>query len=162
MANRTVCLSHLSEISAALAAYQTSNDNHWPYIEKMKSTSVHTPAWPTLANALKGYGDITPEAFRCPADTRTLADDSPLRAKFGKKTTWFETEGTSYEWMFSDAMGGRKVGDEAFGKAARMGKADLTLLRDFEAFHTGDDSGTFNTLNADMKVRTARVSRPRP
>ena len=154
---RLVCLDSIKQIQFALDAYREKNADHWPFIEKLRSTPVHNPPWPSMSKVFSTY--IDPQVLRCPADTRTLADDSPLLAKFGRKTTWFETEGTSYEWMFSDALGGRKVGDEAFGKAARVGKADLTLLRDFEAFHTGDDSGTFNTLNADMKVRTARVSR---
>lgn len=158
-ADRAQCLANLKDISAALTAYHAANDQRWPYIEMLKSAPMHTPPWSSLADALKPHLADPAKALHCPADSRTLEDGSPLLAKFSKNTTWFETEGTSYEWSFAAAYGGRKVGKEDFGKLMRFGRADQPLLRDFETFHTGDDTGTFNTLNADLKPRTSRESR---
>ena len=158
-ADRNQCLANLKDIGAALTAYHQANDQHWPYIEKLKSTPMHTPPWSSLADALRPHLTNPAKSLHCPADGRTLEEGSPLLAKFSRKTTWFETEGTSYEWSFGEAYGGHQVGKEEFGKLMRLGKADQPLLRDFETFHTGDDAGSFNTLNADLKARTSRESR---
>jgi hypothetical protein len=103
--------------------------------------------------------DHRSDAFHCPADRRILPGDSPLRKKFSEKTTYFETEGTSYEWWFGEVYGGKKVGEESLSKAGGfgMGRADQPLLSDFEPFHSGDDQGAINTLNADLKPRTTRA-----
>lgn len=97
--------------------------------------------------------------FHCPADVRRLTADSPLAKKFPGTTTYFATEGTSYEWWFGDIYGGKKVGEETLRKAGGfgMGRADAPLLTDFEPFHKGDDQGAVNTLNADLKPRTMRA-----
>lgn len=158
-ADRNQCLANLKDISAALTAYHQANDQRWPYIEKLKSAPLNTPPWSSLADALKPHLADPAKSLRCPADARTLEDGSPLLAKFNRKTTWFETEGTSYEWSFAAAYGGHKVGKEEFGKLMRMGRADQPLLRDFDTFHDGDDAGSFNTLNADLKPRTSREGR---
>lgn len=158
-ADRNQCLANLKDIAAALSAYHQANDQRWPYIEMLKSAPMHTPPWSSLADALKPHLTDPAKSLRCPADVRTLEDESPLLAKFSRKTTWFETEGTSYEWSFAAAYGGRQVGKEDFGKLMRLGRADQPLLRDFDTFHDGDDAGSFNTLNADLKPRTSREAR---
>lgn len=158
-ADRNQCLANLKDISAALTAYHQANDQTWPYVEMLKSVPMHTPPWSSLADALRPHLADPAKSLRCPADSRTLEDSSPLLARFSRKTTWFETEGTSYEWSFAAAYGGRKVGKEDFGKLMRMGRADQPLLRDFDTFHEGDDGGSFNTLNADLKPRTSREGR---
>ena len=158
-ADRNQCLANLKDIGAALTAYHQANDQRWPYIEMLKSVPMHTPPWASLADALKPHLADPAKSLRCPADVRTLEDGSPLLAKFSRKTTWFETEGTSYEWSFAVAYGGRRVGEEDWGRLLRVGRADQPLLRDFDTFHTGDDAGSFNTLNADLKPRTSREAR---
>lgn len=158
-ADRKQCLANLKNIAEALAAYHQANDQRWPYIEMLKSAPMHDPPWSSLADALKPSLADPAKSLHCPADVRTLEDGSPLLAKFSRKTTWFETEGTSYEWSFAAAYGGRRVGEEEFGKLMRLGRADQPLLRDFDTFHAGDDAGSFNTLNADLKPRTSREAR---
>jgi hypothetical protein len=156
---REACLSNLGRIGQAFAGYLTDNNQRWPYVEKLASTPVHNPRWQTLPTVLSGYLGGDQMAFRCPADRRALSKESPLRAKFPGRTTWYETEGTSYEYWLGEAYAGRKVGEDAFSKAEGygLGRADQPLLTDFEPFHTGDDGGTFNTLNADLKPRTTRA-----
>lgn len=155
-AKRTACLANLSKIGSALNSYLEENGQRWPYVDKLATVSTHAPAWKTLPVVLEKY--VTDrEIFHCPADKRRLDDDSPLAAKFSAQTTWFETEGTSYEWLWGDVYGGRKIGEESLAQAKGfgMGRADQPMLSDFAPFHTGDDGGSFNTLNADLIPRTA-------
>ena len=158
-ARRQACLANLGRIGEALGAYLKDHDDHWPFAEKLASVKLHDPPWPTLPVILSPYlgGDLT--VFHCPADRRILPDDSPLLAKHSRSTTWFETEGTSYEHWLSDAYAGKKVGEEAMSKAGGygLGRADQPLLTDFQPFHKGDGGGVFNTLNADLKPRTTRA-----
>jgi hypothetical protein len=174
---------NLGQIGAAMTEYLADSGNRWPYISKLESVRTGAPPWPTLPQLLGKYvADPRPmvevpekefqkkspapnfqehpiDAFHCPADRRILADDSPLRKKFPEKTTYFETEGTSYEWWFGDAYGGKKIGEESLGKSTGfgLGRADQPLLSDFEPFHKGDERGAINTLNADLKPRTTRA-----
>ena len=158
-AKRTVCLANLDHIGRGLAAYLEENQQRWPYVEKLSTVAVHMPAWPTLPVVLEKHLPKTAKSvFECPADRRTLEPDSTLAGKFPKETTWFATEGTSYEWLWGEAYGGKKVGEESLAQAKGfgMGRADQPLLADFAPFHAGDGGGSFNTLNADLKPRTAR------
>jgi hypothetical protein len=157
-AKRTQCLANLGRIGQALTSYLAESDQRWPYVAKLTTIELHTPPWPTLPRVIEKHlvGDVS--VFHCPADRRELPADSPLAAKLGKDTTWFETEGTSYEWLWGEAYGGKKVGEESLAQAKGfgMGRADQPLLADFAPFHAGDGGGSFNTLNADLKPRTAR------
>jgi hypothetical protein len=157
---RAACLAQLGQIGKALGSYLQEHEETWPYVGKLKTFDVHTPPWPTLAVVLKPYASGDPDVFHCPADRRVLTSDSPLAKQFSTKTTWFETEGLSYEWMWAEAYGGRKVGQEERSKAGIMGgldRADQPLLADFEPFHAGGVGGAFNTLYADLRARTART-----
>jgi hypothetical protein len=147
----------LKVVAEAMTSYLQDNGQRWPYVDKLRTVSTHTPSWQTLPVVLEKYARDR-EAFHCPADQRVLEADSALAKKFPKKTTWFETEGTSYEWLWGEAYGGKKVGEESLAQAKGfgMGRADQPLLQDFAPFHAGDGGGSFNTLNADLKARTAR------
>ncbi len=157
-AQRAACLENLATISKALQAYLADNDHRWPAVAKLASIKTDSAKWPTLPEVLDRYVKDR-NSYHCPADQRTLSDDSPLRSKFSAKTSYFATEGTSYEWWFGEAYAGKKVGEESLGKSGGfgMGKADQPLLSDFEPFHTGDELGAINTLNADFKQRTSRA-----
>lgn len=157
---RQDCLANLERVGQGLASYLKDSGDHWPFVEKLATEPKHAPAWPTLAVILKPYLGENNMALRCPADRRELESDSPLLKKYPASTTWYETEGSSYEWQFSDTYGGKKVGDESLrlAKGFGFGRADQPLIRDFETFHRGDGGGSFNTLNADLKPRPARDS----
>ena len=176
--NRAQCMENLAIIGRALGEYLADNQERWPFVSKLQSAPSGTPPWPTLPDTIEKYianprVAIIPEdkegarrlsgnprrVFHCPADHRTLADDSPLRKKFPASTSYFDTEGSSYEWWFGEAYGGKKVGEESLSKSGGfgLGRADSPLLSDFEPFHKGDDQGAINTLNADLKPRTTRA-----
>jgi type II secretory pathway pseudopilin PulG len=157
--DRARCLANLGQIGAALNQYLTESGNHWPYISKLESLPSGSPPWPSLPKTLDRYVSNKREIFHCPADRRVLSAESTLRQKFSEKTTYFATEGTSYEWWFGEAYGGKKIGEESLGKSTGfgLGRADQPLLSDFEPFHKGDEQGAINTLNADLKPRTTRA-----
>lgn len=150
-AMEAACLSNMKAIGAGLADYLEANDATWPYVGKLNSFSRRDDAWPTLRVVLAPVVE-TDAVFRCPADSR-IVEDAALRAKFGADSTWFETEGLSYEWIWPEAYGGRRVGQEKLSRLSGRGKgrADQDLLRDFEAFHVG--AGGANTLYADFVAR---------
>lgn len=156
-AQRAVCLENLRVIGQGIQSYLDSSENRWPYVAKLTSMEIHQPAWPTLPTVLKPFVTNS-EIFHCPADRRELSADSPLLKNYPRETTWFATEGLSYEWSWSDAYGGKKVGEESLAKAKGfgMGRSDQRLLTDFEPFHKGDGKGSLNTLNADLRPRTSR------
>ncbi len=162
-AAREQCLSHLGEIANAFEAYLADNSLRWPFVAKLTTVKLHDPPWPILPEVLSAYLGGASEAFHCPADRRVLPPESPLRETFGKTTTWFDTEGTSYEYWMGGAYAGKIVGEESLSSANGfgLGRADQPLLTDFEPFHEGDGDGSFNTLNADLKPRTTRA-RPEP
>lgn len=158
-ARRAQCLANLTDIGRAMAAYLETSGDRWPFIAKLPSmeASRHTPPWPGLANVLSPHLERK-TAFHCPSDQRVLAAGSALADRFPVNTTYFETEGTSYEWFFAEECGGKKVGEQGLAKTigVSLGRADQPILRDFELFHEGDGGGAFNTLYADLKARAAR------
>jgi hypothetical protein len=153
------CLANLARVGEALGGYLRDSGDTWPYVSKLRSLPLHDPPWPTLPMVLAPYLSGPGEWFRCPADDRLLSRGAPLLKEFGRKTTWYATEGTSYEWLWGEAYGGKKVGEESLSKAGVLGgleRADQPLLADFEPFHAGSDRGSFNTLFADLKARNAK------
>jgi hypothetical protein len=156
---RSTCLLNLKQIGDALGCYMRDHQDTWPYVAKMRTFEVHNPPWPILPVVLSPYAADKPGMFHCPADRRALGSDTPLTKQFPTRTTWFETEGISYEWMWGEAYGGKKVGHEERSKAGVLGgleRADQPLLADFEPFHAGDHGGSFNTLYADLRARGAK------
>lgn len=162
-AAREQCLTNLGAIANAFEAYLTDNSQRWPFVAKLTTVKLNDPPWPTLPEVLSPYLSDASEPFHCPADRRVLSAESPLRKSFAAKTTWFDTEGTSYEYWMGGAYAGKTVGSESLSSANGfgLGRADQPLLTDFEPFHKGDGEGSFNTLNADLKPRTTRA-RPEP
>lgn len=159
---RAQCLSQLGEIGKALNQYLQDHDERWPYVAKLRTFEIHDPPWPTVPVVLAAYTGDRPTLFACPADRRTLSPENPLARQFPKKTTWFVTEGTSYEWMWGEAYGGNKVGEESLSKAGALGgleQADQPLMADFEPFHSNDGGSAFNSLYADLRARPARTTR---
>lgn len=159
---REMCLANLLQIGQAVDAYLQTNDNCWPYVAKLRSFKMPGRDWPTLPEVLSPYG-APAELFHCPADARELSaqDDAELMKKFPAATSWYATEGLSYEWYWGEIYGGNKVGQERVSQAKGFGfgRADQTLLADFEPFHKGDDNGAVNALFADFKARTSRPTK---
>lgn len=150
---QAACAFNLTTIGQGLSDYMEANDARWPYVDKLGSISRHDPSWPILPDVLSPYINDR-SVYRCPADVREI-EDAELIKKFGTRSTWFETEGLSYEWLWADAYGGRRVGKEKLSRVSGRGKgrADQDLLSDFDFFHKS--AGGTNILFADFVVRPA-------
>ncbi|MFO0974371.1 MAG: hypothetical protein U1A27_13165 [Phycisphaerae bacterium] len=158
-ARRTNCLSNLTTIGAGLLEYTLSNGGRWPYVAKLPTMDAHQPRWPSLPQVLEPWMRGRDSAYRCPADRRTLAAGSPLVAKFGQETTYYQTEGLSYEWMLGELYGGQAVGKDPLARAdgLGMGPADQPVLGEFEPFHEpSPGAASFNVLYADFHARPMR------
>jgi len=156
---RTRCLANLSTIGTAMGEYIAQSAGHWPAVARLPSAEYHQPAWPSLPKVLSPFLSDVSAAFRCPADRRLLAEDHPLRKQFGARTTYFESEGTSYEWVLQELLAGQAVGRDPLARAEGlgMGPADQPIVWDFEPFHAhGDEKGAFNILYGDLKARPER------
>jgi len=158
-ARRQQCLSNLDVIGRALSEYTAQSGGKWPWVAKLPSLEDHQPPWHSLPEILRPFMEGQADRFHCPSDTRTLGEGSPLRAKFPEHTTYFETEGTSYEWVLQNLYAGQPVGRDPLTRADGfgMGAADQPVVWDFGPFHAhGNESGAFNILYADFKARPER------
>lgn len=156
-AARLTCIANLEVIGTGMAAYWEQSNRHWPWMAKLPSSDIHSPAWPGMAIVLGPYIKSSLETFRCPADERRLSADDPLLGRFGAATTYFASEGTSYEWLLADLYAGKPVGKETPSgrRALGGGPADQPIMWDFEPFHGGvDKAGSLNILYADLAVRS--------
>lgn len=156
---RTRCLANLSTIGTAMGEYIAHSGGHWPAVARLPSAEYHQPAWPSLPSVLSPFLGKPSDVFRCPADRRLLAEDHPLRKRFGARTTYFESEGSSYEWVLQELLAGQAVGRDPLARAEGlgMGPADQPIVWDFEPFHAhGDEKGAFNILYGDLKARPER------
>lgn len=156
---RQRCLSNLDVIGRAFSEYAAQSGGKWPWVAKLPSMDDHQPAWHGLPEVLRPFMAGQADRFRCPSDTRTLDEGSPLRSKFGEHTTYFETEGTSYEWVLQGLYGGQPVGRDPLSRSdgLGMGPADQPIVWDFGPFHAhGHETGAFNILYADFKARPER------
>ncbi len=152
-AMQAACAGQLASIGRALGEYLDANGDRWPFVDKLRRVSRHDPRWPVLPDVLSPYLSDR-SLYHCPADTREIENEA-LQKEFGSRSTWFETEGLSYEWLWPDAYGGRRVGDEDLTPLSGRGKgrADQDLLSEFGSFHEG--AGRVNILYADFIVRPA-------
>ncbi|HWL94955.1 MAG TPA: hypothetical protein VNT79_15655 [Phycisphaerae bacterium] len=156
VAARTRCLNNLDQIGKALSSYMTANGERWPFVSKLSSIKVGTESdqWQTLPAVLESFLQMDSDAYRCPLDSRS--------SETGDADTYYESEGLSYEWFWSEARGGRKIGEESISNAKGFGfgRADQRVLSDFEAFHEGTGGGGYNILFADFVARES-ITRPR-
>lgn len=165
-AERVYCQQNLLRIGRAMETYWQTSDRHWPWMTKLPSSDIHDPPWPGMAAVLGPFAENDLSVFRCPADRRRLAEGDPLRGTYPAATTWYETEGTSYEWLLADVYAGKPVGRESASgrRAVGGGPADQPIIWDFEPFHGGRGTpGSLNILYADLKVRSdeSQVARER-
>lgn len=156
---RVECLANLERIGQGLERYIQHSGGRWPHVAKLPSAEYHAPPWPGLPAVLGPYVGGDSSLFRCPADSRLLAEISPLRKKFAARTTYFETEGTSYEWVLQELYAGQPVGKDVLSRAGSLGlgPADQPVIWEFEPFHAAaDNRDALNILYADFKARAGR------
>lgn len=158
--SRAACLKNLEIIGHALSQYTMQSGGRWPFVAKLPSMEYHAPPWPSLPTVLAPFMRGQEQVFRCPVDARELTSDHPLRKKFSASTTYFETEGTSYEWVLQEVYAGQSVGKDPLSRAdgLGLGPADQPVIWEFQPFHASkrNEAGSFNILYADFKARAQR------
>lgn len=156
-AKRTKCMANLKAIGQGVLAYLNTNNDRYFYAAEFPSTEEevaeaeerkpYPPIWEALQLEL-GRGK---KVFHCPSDRNTK------NPELGG-TTYFETEGTSYEWrsQFNGQIVGRD--DLTHATGAGLGAADAPMMFDFEAFHGHDKApGSLVVLFADLHVQADRI-----
>ncbi|MBR2874170.1 MAG: type II secretion system protein [Lentisphaeria bacterium] len=141
---RTACLSNLKQIGMGLEMYIQSSRDFLPVCRSYpENPAAGEENFPGLTTLLKPYaGDAA--LFKCPADR-------PGAAAGGK--TLFEAWGSSYQWMSSLDINGKKA-DEKYLFSERF-KLRLPLVVDGDAFHgPPGKSGSYNCLYLFAKVST--------
>jgi prepilin-type N-terminal cleavage/methylation domain-containing protein/prepilin-type processing-associated H-X9-DG protein len=130
-AQATHCVSNLHGLGQSFMMYLGDSKGIMPLVAQMPSLGLND--LPPIAEALESYLG-TPKALSCPADP---------------EQTWFQREGSSYE--YNSNLGGRKI-DNGW-MAGLLGVANVHVMFDFEAFHgLSGAKGARNYLFADGHV----------
>ena len=125
---RTACRAQLRGIGQVVRIYLGDSNDIMPNAAQVPSEE---PDLPSIADVLAPYMDA-PEAMHCPADK-----------------TYFQKEGTSYEYPF--VLRGKQVNGSFLGK--KWGEANTPVLFDFGPFHNKKgEMGAINYLFGDGHV----------
>ena len=141
-ANDTKCISNLRQIGIALSIYADEYQGKLPYAERVPTDPV-TPTnhLPRIVDVLSNYVGGAVAVFRCPRDN-------------GKPITWYQKEGSSYEWNYQ-ANGQPIVQPGTISGIPRTAEK-ARLMYDYDNFHPGSTNGTKNVLHGDGHVAPIR------
>ena len=146
---KSVCLSNLKQIGTGMRAYLDENRNFYPYASMLPSVEADVAnlegrsPYVSLPEALEDQLRGGAKVFRCPADRNTLMDQPYT-------PTYFESEGTSYEWI-SEHNGQKEEQDPM---NVSLGRKSSQLVWDYEPFHGGPNkAGSHHVLYVDLSVR---------
>ena len=138
------CSGNLRQIGVAFASYMTESKDMFPYAAMMPSVNgngidddgIDDP----ISEVLKEQAGNSKNVFKCPADVRAMSSYSSDNT--GSKT-FFENEGTSYE--YASRLGGRKLGSTRPGPpgAPALSTAKMIVMYDFECFHRSSGNTTY-------------------
>jgi prepilin-type N-terminal cleavage/methylation domain-containing protein/prepilin-type processing-associated H-X9-DG protein len=143
-ANDTKCISNLRQIGIALSIYADENQGKLPFAERQPTSPVNpTNILPRIVDVLsKNVGGAT-AVFRCPKDIG-----------WKRGPSYFEKEGSSYEWNYQANGKPIVLPGEISGIPRTAEKA--RLIYDYENFHPGSTNGTKNVLYGDGHVAPLR------
>ncbi len=150
-AQSVTCANNLRQIGVGILTYTGENDNTFPVIEPSISNPVYGPDWdgptPTPITELEPYG-ITEQVLKCPTDVKIKSEGT---------TSYFERDGTSYQWrvivdgengVTPKIYGGRR-GGYRFAKPSRV-----TICTDQRNIHFG----RYNKLYADGHIAPIKLT----
>jgi prepilin-type N-terminal cleavage/methylation domain-containing protein/prepilin-type processing-associated H-X9-DG protein len=144
-AKRTVCLSNLHSVALAFRMYLDNNNHIMPPAARLPSANLNGKQ--PIAHFILPYIQ-DPKALRCPAD------DGHRRE--GRTQRYFETEGSSYEYL--QTLGGVRVGvgyltDSVLFNKEKVHEREVHVLYDYSNFHGPEGrKGSVNYLYADGHV----------
>jgi prepilin-type N-terminal cleavage/methylation domain-containing protein/prepilin-type processing-associated H-X9-DG protein len=142
-AQATSCVSNLRQLSIAVTMYADENNYRLPAAERLPTepNPNHNPAYPRICDLLaRSVGNVS-NVFKCPMDRPGYLSDFPTK-------TFFEAEGSSYEWNVrfnSNQM-------THLGRFIEFPAQQAPLMYDYENFHTGGTNGIKNCMFADGHV----------
>ncbi len=159
MSKRTVCMANLHSLGQAFEAYLSEYNDYWPYARPMRTVTTEDPNLPLIADILLTGTQGMREVFRCPAD-RITADPNLLNK------TYFQIEGTSYEYDIWNAVSGVKRGreldplfvlieEQLIDDPNLLGYqlSDIPIMNDWECFHGSQgEAKSIVILRADMSI----------
>ena len=141
-ARRMSCVSNLGQLGKALNLYLDACDHWYPCAACMPSTEP-TPGLPRIRDLLGAHA-TAPEVFRCP-------DDFPKDPEYNKFPSYFEGEGSSYEW--AEMLNHLKVGMHP--RFLPFPFEVVPILRDYEGSHKrGGSRVGINGLYTDFHVES--------
>ena len=154
-ARRTECSSNLRQIGLALEQYLQIQGVNGKFPNCANMTKTTATELPSLMEVIGPFCEMTNPAeevsamFRCPSD-----HDYPDEEQSGY-TTFFEAQGTSYEYDPQDRYKNKTRQQALMRRNANEPRSSTTVwvVNDFEAFHgqEGDD-GARNYLYLDGHV----------
>jgi prepilin-type N-terminal cleavage/methylation domain-containing protein len=145
-ANDTKCISNLRQLGVALSMYVGDFQGKLPYAERRPSTPVNkTNLLPRIVDVLSNYVGGVNLVFKCPRDQTKFAAAGSSRPQ-----TWYDREGSSYEWNY--AANGKPIEVPGVINGIPRPAERARLMYDYENFHPGGTNGTKNVLHGDGHV----------
>jgi prepilin-type N-terminal cleavage/methylation domain-containing protein len=130
---KTACIGNLKQIGLALNMYLSDHDFIMPYCTMSPSNPpAGEESFPSIVEVLLPYAENVSEVFRCPSDPNG---------------TYFDLEGTSYEWQSSLGINGMRANE----RSLRIMDFNAPILMDYSNFHGKSGRSTsrnFLYLNA--------------
>jgi prepilin-type N-terminal cleavage/methylation domain-containing protein/prepilin-type processing-associated H-X9-DG protein len=126
-AKLTQCMNNLKQIGSSFASYMIDYQDTFPVAAQRPTINTSSPVPPRICDVLLSYAGSA-KVFKCPADVRP---ESSYPGD-GEDKTFFEAEGSSYE--YSSRLGGRKL-KATFGRHRKISSAEIIVMFDYECFH---------------------------
>ncbi|MDW8263562.1 MAG: prepilin-type N-terminal cleavage/methylation domain-containing protein [Phycisphaerales bacterium] len=160
---RTACASNLREIGNFFQMYLNDNKQRVPRMNPLPSLQPPLYDAPSVVEVFQPYAKNANQVYRCPVDRIINEEPPPPGSSTRQADTYFEREGTSYEYnVFFNAFsstdeitGINKVWQDALNDIGRRGRTPdkIDIFRDFDPFHGKSGSETSrNYLFADFHV----------
>jgi prepilin-type N-terminal cleavage/methylation domain-containing protein/prepilin-type processing-associated H-X9-DG protein len=143
-AKLTQCMSNLKQIGLSFAAYMVDYNDVFPVAAQKPTINTSEPR---IADVLLSYAG-SKNVFKCPVDI------VPEGAYDGgtEKRTFFEAEGSSYEYV--SWLGGKKL-KGSYGRHHKRSSAERIVMFDYECFHR---SSTLLNFLSDDEAEEIKVT----
>jgi len=144
LARNTHCCANLGQLGRAVDLYVDSNETWYPCAASLPSVEP-SAGLARICDLLVRYS--APESFLCP-------DDDPVDPEYGFGT-YFEGEGSSYEWV--GVFNGHKQGSSLArrpGRPAFFKVEETPMMCDYEPFHARGSRTGVNAVFTDSHVES--------
>jgi len=136
-AKRAMCSANLKQIGVGMRSYLSENRDRFPHASFLPSVSPFPVSGETairIADVLLPSVGGEPRVFHCPND-----ESGASRPDANNGKSYFESDGSSYEYRIRPPLGGRTMTEVAalFGQFADRTVAEISIwvMRDYDNFH---------------------------